>query len=57
MVQFHHRFGDAHPQPQAAKTSGLRLFALLKGVENPGHHLHLDADAGIGDFDLDPLPR
>src|SRR5439155_26691511 len=41
--------------PQSARFLRRKLFALLESVEQLGQHLRVDAHAGVGDLDANPL--
>ena len=50
--QLHQQFADGQPQPRAAIFARSAAVRLGEGVEQGGHLFLLDADAGIGDREL-----
>ena len=51
-VQVDQRLADRQAQSQPAELTRHRLIRLLEGVEDLGHRRRVDADAGVGDGDL-----
>ncbi|CAA9444575.1 MAG: hypothetical protein AVDCRST_MAG64-4426 [uncultured Phycisphaerae bacterium] len=47
-MHVHQGLADRQPQPQPAEPPRHRPLALLERVEQPGHGVGLDADAGVG---------
>ena len=52
-VHLHQAFADGQAQAQAAELAGDVRAALLKGVEDVGQQLRLDAFAAVVDLDDD----
>src|SRR5205814_9888200 len=54
-MRFRQGFTEHQAEPQAAKATADARLALLEGIEYPLHGLRPDANAGVGNADLNSL--